>query len=61
MACAIGNYHDTITNQCLPCTKGSYQDTEGQAECKICPNMAERRGILGARNTSDCKGEIMNS
>lgn len=55
VACAIGNYHDTITNQCLPCTKGSYQDTEGQAECKICPNMAERRGILGARNTSDCK------
>ncbi|XP_052824017.1 signal peptide, CUB and EGF-like domain-containing protein 1 [Octopus bimaculoides] len=56
ISCSIGTYHDVEKGICVPCSHGKYQDMEGQTECKNCPNQAEGKGVLGAKNISDCAG-----
>ena len=54
MNCPPGSYGDNVTNTCIECPIGYYQDVEGKPECQIC---AKNRStaITGAKNISDCK------
>ena len=36
VACPVGTYHNTTIDVCQFCTKGSYQNQEGQLFCLMC-------------------------
>ncbi|XP_022091526.1 sushi, von Willebrand factor type A, EGF and pentraxin domain-containing protein 1-like [Acanthaster planci] len=37
LSCTVGSYFDSKTETCKVCAEGTYQDEEGQDECKPCP------------------------
>ncbi|EGW03323.1 Signal peptide, CUB and EGF-like domain-containing protein 1 [Cricetulus griseus] len=55
--CAPGTYFNGEPGQCMPCVSGTYQDMEGQLSCTPCPS-SEGLGLAGARNVSECGGEL---
>ncbi|XP_069484230.1 signal peptide, CUB and EGF-like domain-containing protein 1 isoform X3 [Ambystoma mexicanum] len=56
VTCSMGTYFSGHHNQCTPCPPGTYQDTEGQLSCELCPSN-DGQGIIGARNVSECGGQ----
>nr|XP_028567204.1 sushi, von Willebrand factor type A, EGF and pentraxin domain-containing protein 1 [Podarcis muralis] len=54
--CPLGTYYSLEHHACESCWIGSYQDEEGQLECKNCPS-ASYTEYLHARSISECKAE----
>ena len=53
VACPVGTYHNTSLDVCQFCSKGSYQDLEGQLFCFMCrPGMTSQDG---ATHETQCK------
>lgn len=63
MSCSAGTYYDGDQGHCVPCPAGTYQDEEGQMSCEICPTPDGREvaKVIGARNMSECGGEMQFS
>lgn len=53
----MGTFYSGEHNQCIPCSPGTYQDTEGQLTCEPCPSN-DGQGVAGARNVSECGGKF---
>lgn len=53
----MGTYFSVEHNECASCWLGSYQDQEGQLECKSCPE-GSSTAYLHSRSITECKGEI---
>lgn len=53
----MGTYFSVEHNECVSCWLGSYQDQEGQVECKSCPE-GSSTAYLHSRSISECKGKI---
>lgn len=54
--CPLGTYYSLEHHACESCWTGSYQDEEGQLECKSCPSGSYTE-YLHSRSISECKGE----
>uniref|UniRef100_A0AAV2KL76 Sushi, von Willebrand factor type A, EGF and pentraxin domain-containing protein 1 n=1 Tax=Knipowitschia caucasica TaxID=637954 RepID=A0AAV2KL76_KNICA len=54
--CPVGTYFSLEYNECESCWLGSYQDEEGQLECKSCPEGLST-AYLHSRSESECKGQ----
>ncbi|XP_061525630.1 sushi, von Willebrand factor type A, EGF and pentraxin domain-containing protein 1 isoform X5 [Phycodurus eques] len=54
--CPVGTYFSLEYNECESCWLGSYQDQEGQLECKSCPE-GTSTAYLHSRNMAECKGQ----
>uniref|UniRef100_A0A3Q2CZJ5 Sushi, von Willebrand factor type A, EGF and pentraxin domain containing 1 n=1 Tax=Cyprinodon variegatus TaxID=28743 RepID=A0A3Q2CZJ5_CYPVA len=54
--CPVGTYFSLEHNECESCWLGSYQDQEGQLECKSCPE-GTSTAYLHSRSVSECKGQ----
>ncbi|XP_056156472.1 LOW QUALITY PROTEIN: sushi, von Willebrand factor type A, EGF and pentraxin domain-containing protein 1 [Lampris incognitus] len=54
--CPVGTYFSLEYNECESCWLGSYQDHEGQLECKACPE-GTSTAYLHSRNMAECKGQ----
>ncbi|PWA28849.1 hypothetical protein CCH79_00012875 [Gambusia affinis] len=54
--CPVGTYFSLEHNECESCWLGSYQDQEGQLECKSCPE-GTSTAYLHARSITECKGQ----
>ncbi|XP_061921980.1 sushi, von Willebrand factor type A, EGF and pentraxin domain-containing protein 1 isoform X1 [Entelurus aequoreus] len=54
--CPVGTYFSLEYNECESCWLGSYQDQEGQLECKSCPEETST-AYLHSRNIAECKGQ----
>uniref|UniRef100_A0A674AJS6 Sushi, von Willebrand factor type A, EGF and pentraxin domain-containing protein 1 n=1 Tax=Salmo trutta TaxID=8032 RepID=A0A674AJS6_SALTR len=52
--CPVGTYYSLEYAECESCWLGSYQDQEGQMECKTCPD-GSSTAYLHARNQDECK------
>uniref|UniRef100_A0A8D0GC18 Sushi, von Willebrand factor type A, EGF and pentraxin domain containing 1 n=1 Tax=Sphenodon punctatus TaxID=8508 RepID=A0A8D0GC18_SPHPU len=52
--CPLGTYYSLEHNTCESCWTGSYQDEEGQLECKGCPSGSYTE-YLHSRSVSECK------
>ncbi len=35
--CPVGTRADPLSETCIDCLPGAYQDEEGQVTCKVCP------------------------
>lgn len=55
--CPVGTYFSLEHNECASCWLGSYQDQEGQLECKSCPE-GSSTAYLHSRSITECKGKI---
>ena len=53
--CPLGTYYSLEHSVCESCLMGSYQDEEGQLECKPCPTGTYTE-YLHSRSGSECKG-----
>ncbi|NWY42555.1 SVEP1 protein, partial [Sylvia atricapilla] len=53
--CPLGTYYSLEHLTCESCWTGSYQDEEGQMECKTCPSGSYTE-YLHSRSISECKG-----
>ncbi|KAK2521486.1 Svep1 [Columba livia] len=53
--CPLGTYYSLEHHTCESCWTGSYQDEEGQLECKSCPSGSYTE-YLHSRSISECKG-----
>ncbi|KAJ8792661.1 hypothetical protein J1605_019880 [Eschrichtius robustus] len=53
--CPLGTYYSLENSVCESCLMGSYQDEEGQLECKPCPTGTYTE-YLHSRSSSECKG-----
>lgn len=53
--CPVGTYFSLEHNECASCWLGSYQDQEGQLECKSCPEETST-AYLHSRSITECKG-----
>lgn len=53
----MGTYFSVEHNECVSCWLGSYQDQEGQLECKSCPE-GSSTAYLHSRSVTECKGKI---
>uniref|UniRef100_A0A1A7X820 Sushi, von Willebrand factor type A, EGF and pentraxin domain containing 1 n=2 Tax=Iconisemion striatum TaxID=60296 RepID=A0A1A7X820_9TELE len=53
--CPVGTYFSLEYNECESCWLGSYQDQEGQLECKSCPE-GTATAYLHSRSVAECKG-----
>lgn len=53
--CPVGTYFSLEYNECESCWLGSYQDQEGQLECKSCPE-GTSTAYLHSRSMTECKG-----
>ncbi|XP_070569244.1 uncharacterized protein [Ptychodera flava] len=51
--CGLGEFHNTTTDQCVKCPKGSYQDKERQLSCQMCPNDTTTQG-MGSTSIEKC-------
>ena len=58
VSCPLGSYQNYALNKCIPCPKGTYQDIEGQTQCKSCPPLTSTIKDVGAKSISDCKGTL---
>ncbi|XP_066469620.1 sushi, von Willebrand factor type A, EGF and pentraxin domain-containing protein 1 isoform X1 [Tiliqua scincoides] len=54
--CPLGTYYSLEHNVCESCWIGSYQDEEGQLECKNCPSGSYTE-YLHSRSVSECKAQ----
>ncbi|TKS92960.1 Sushi, von [Collichthys lucidus] len=54
--CPVGTYFSLEHNECASCWLGSYQDQEGQLECKSCPE-GTSTAYLHSRSITECKGQ----
>nr|XP_057922474.1 sushi, von Willebrand factor type A, EGF and pentraxin domain-containing protein 1 isoform X2 [Doryrhamphus excisus] len=54
--CPVGTYFSLEYNECESCWIGSYQDQEGQLECKSCP-AGTSTAYLHSRSMAECKGQ----
>ncbi|XP_074480016.1 sushi, von Willebrand factor type A, EGF and pentraxin domain-containing protein 1 isoform X1 [Sebastes fasciatus] len=54
--CPVGTYFSLEYNECESCWLGSYQDQEGQLECKSCPEETST-AYLHSRSVAECKGQ----
>uniref|UniRef100_A0A8D2Q1E1 Sushi, von Willebrand factor type A, EGF and pentraxin domain containing 1 n=1 Tax=Varanus komodoensis TaxID=61221 RepID=A0A8D2Q1E1_VARKO len=54
--CPLGTYYSLEHHACESCWIGSYQDEEGQLECKNCPS-ATYTEYLHSRSVSECKAQ----
>nr|XP_045229548.1 sushi, von Willebrand factor type A, EGF and pentraxin domain-containing protein 1 [Macaca fascicularis] len=54
--CPLGTYYSLEHFTCESCRIGSYQDEEGQLECKPCPSGMYTE-YIHSRNISDCKAQ----
>nr|XP_043878628.1 sushi, von Willebrand factor type A, EGF and pentraxin domain-containing protein 1 isoform X4 [Solea senegalensis] len=54
--CPVGTYFSLEFNECESCWLGSYQDQEGQLECKSCPE-GTSTAYLHSRSVAECKGQ----
>ncbi|XP_026208552.1 sushi, von Willebrand factor type A, EGF and pentraxin domain-containing protein 1 isoform X2 [Anabas testudineus] len=54
--CPVGTYFSLEYNECESCWLGSYQDQEGQLECKSCPE-GTSTAYLHSRSLAECKGQ----
>ncbi|XP_029944330.1 sushi, von Willebrand factor type A, EGF and pentraxin domain-containing protein 1 isoform X2 [Salarias fasciatus] len=54
--CPVGTYFSLEYNECESCWLGSYQDQEGQLECKSCPE-GTSTAYLHSRSVAECKGQ----
>ncbi|XP_043572153.1 sushi, von Willebrand factor type A, EGF and pentraxin domain-containing protein 1 isoform X1 [Chiloscyllium plagiosum] len=54
--CPVGTYYSLEHHACESCWIGSYQDEEGQLECKMCPPGTSTEYLHG-RSTDECKGQ----
>lgn len=54
--CPVGTYFSLEYNECESCWLGSYQDEEGQLECKSCSE-GTSTAYLHSRSKSECKGQ----
>ncbi|XP_070287020.1 sushi, von Willebrand factor type A, EGF and pentraxin domain-containing protein 1 [Myotis yumanensis] len=52
--CPVGTYYSVNRYACESCLMGSYQDEEGQLECKLCPTGTNTE-YLHSRNILECK------
>ena len=55
----MGTYYHASSGGCLPCEAGSYQDEEGQLECRRCPQQDQQYDVTGARHITECGGKII--
>lgn len=55
--CPVGTYFSLEYNECESCWLGSYQDQEGQLECKSCPE-GTSTAYLHSRSLAECKGTM---
>lgn len=53
--CPVGTYFSLEYAECESCWRGSYQDEEGQMECKSCPD-GFSTPYLHSRSLAECKG-----
>lgn len=53
--CPLGTHYSLERSVCESCLMGSYQDEEGQLECKLCP-AGTHTEYLHSRSISECKG-----
>lgn len=58
--CPLGTYYSLEHSTCESCLMGSYQDEEGQLECKLCPPRTHTE-YLHSRSISECKGRGLPS
>uniref|UniRef100_A0A480LQ43 Sushi, von Willebrand factor type A, EGF and pentraxin domain-containing protein 1 n=1 Tax=Sus scrofa TaxID=9823 RepID=A0A480LQ43_PIG len=54
--CPLGTYYSLEHSVCESCLMGSYQDEEGQLECKLCPTGTYTE-YLHSRSSSECKAQ----
>ncbi|KAL6035939.1 hypothetical protein STEG23_027761, partial [Scotinomys teguina] len=54
--CPLGTYYSLEHSTCESCLMGSYQDEEGQLECKLCPPRTHTE-YLHSRSISECKAQ----
>ncbi|AWO97474.1 putative sushi von Willebrand factor type A EGF and pentraxin domain-containing protein 1 [Scophthalmus maximus] len=54
--CPVGTYFSLEYNECESCWLGSYQDQEGQLECKSCSE-GTSTAYLHSRSVAECKGQ----
>ncbi|XP_052500473.1 sushi, von Willebrand factor type A, EGF and pentraxin domain-containing protein 1 [Budorcas taxicolor] len=54
--CPLGTYYSLEHSVCESCLMGSYQDEEGQLECKPCPTGTYTE-YLHSRSSSECKAQ----
>ncbi|KAG7461968.1 hypothetical protein MATL_G00196770 [Megalops atlanticus] len=54
--CPIGTYYSLEYSTCESCWIGSYQDLEGQMECKVCPD-GHSTVYLHSRSEAECKAQ----
>ncbi|XP_067409310.1 sushi, von Willebrand factor type A, EGF and pentraxin domain-containing protein 1 isoform X1 [Emydura macquarii macquarii] len=54
--CPLGTYYSLEHHTCESCWTGSYQDEEGQLECKSCPSGSYTE-YLHSRSISECKAQ----
>lgn len=58
--CPVGTYFSLEHNECASCWLGSYQDQEGQLECKSCPEETST-AYLHSRSITECKGKTRSN
>ncbi|XP_056610750.1 sushi, von Willebrand factor type A, EGF and pentraxin domain-containing protein 1 isoform X1 [Triplophysa dalaica] len=54
--CPVGTYFSLEYAECESCWRGSYQDEEGQMECKLCPD-GFSSPYLHSRSLDECKAQ----
>nr|XP_056705184.1 sushi, von Willebrand factor type A, EGF and pentraxin domain-containing protein 1 [Euleptes europaea] len=54
--CPLGTYYSLEHHACESCWIGTYQDEEGQLECKNCPSGSYTE-FLHSRSVSECKAQ----
>ncbi|KAI5629830.1 sushi, von Willebrand factor type A, EGF and pentraxin domain-containing protein 1 isoform X1 [Silurus asotus] len=54
--CPVGTYFSVDSAECESCRRGSYQDEEGQTQCKMCPD-GFSTPYLHSRSLSECKAQ----
>ncbi|KAM5298505.1 sushi, von Willebrand factor type A, EGF and pentraxin domain-containing protein 1 [Ctenodactylus gundi] len=54
--CPLGTHYSLEHSVCASCPLGSYQDEEGQLECKRCPTGTYTK-YLHSRSSSECKAQ----
>ncbi|XP_017574246.1 sushi, von Willebrand factor type A, EGF and pentraxin domain-containing protein 1 isoform X1 [Pygocentrus nattereri] len=54
--CPVGTYFSVEYAECESCWRGSYQDEEGQTECKPCPD-GYSTPYLHSRSVAECKAQ----
>ena len=54
VACPAGTFFHQESSSCTACSKGTYQDKEGQSSCKPCSD-GETTDKKGAESANDCE------